>query len=73
MSKTRTYQLASYCRGDLEKDVRDVKDGQDSVVVVALEVEISFEARESSIACSMVSTFCFRDRSTRTHQYLPDR
>jgi len=47
---TRSNDLAQHVARNLEDDVRDVKDGEDFVVVVAFETQVFLETCQSCIA-----------------------
>jgi hypothetical protein len=52
---SRADPFASECAWYLKQDVRNVEDRKDCVVIIALEIEILFEASKSSIATEKAS------------------
>ena len=48
-------EFAANCRWDLEDDVLDIEDREDSVVVIAFQVEILLKTSKTCIAWCMVS------------------
>lgn len=47
---TRTNPFAGHVRRDFEDNVRNVEDGDELVVIVALELEILFKSGEPGVA-----------------------
>lgn len=54
---TRADVFAERVAGQLEQNVRDIKDGEHGVIVVAFQVQVLLHACDTSIACIEVRTY----------------